>query len=122
MHYIVSNIEKERCVSNRRNVRFLGDSIDRLRDFPSDARQEAGFQLDRVQAGGLPADFRPMPSVGAGVMEIRIRESNGAYRVFYVANRADRVYVLHCFQKKSQKTAKRDIELGQQRYKELPPQ
>ena len=109
-------------MSNRRNVRFLGDSIDRLRDFPSDARQEAGFQLDRVQAGGLPADFRPMPSVGAGVMEIRIRESNGAYRVFYVANRADRVYVLHCFQKKSQKTAKRDIELGQQRYKELPPQ
>lgn len=109
-------------MSNRRNVRFLGDSIDRLRDFPDDARQEAGFQLDRVQAGGLPADFRPMPSVGAGVMEIRIRESNGAYRVFYVANRADRVYVLHCFQKKSQKTAKRDIELGQQRYKELPPQ
>ena len=109
-------------MSNRRNVRFLGDSIDRLRDFPSDARQEAGFQLDRVQAGGLPADFRPMPSVGAGVMEIRIRESNGAYRVFYVANREDRVYVLHCFQKKSQKTAKKDIELGQQRYKELPPQ
>lgn len=107
-------------MSNRRRVCFLGDSIDRLRGFPDDARQEAGFQLDRVQAGGLPADFRPMPSVGAGVMEIRIRESNGAYRVFYVANREDRVYVLHCFQKKSQKTAKKDIELGQQRYKELP--
>lgn len=109
-------------MSNRRSVRFLGDSIDRLRDFPDDARHEAGFQLDRIQAGGLPADFRPMSSIGSGVMEIRIRESNGAFRVFYVANREDKVYVLHCFQKKSQKTAKRDIELGQQRYKELPQQ
>lgn len=107
-------------MSNRRNVLFLGDSIDQLRAFPGDARQEAGFQLDRVQAGGLPADFRPMPSVGSGVMEIRIRESSGAFRVFYVANRGDKVYVLHCFQKKSQKTAKKDLELGKQRYKELP--
>tara|TARA_R110000824_G_scaffold207846_1_gene393407 strand:- start:32156 stop:32467 length:312 start_codon:yes stop_codon:yes gene_type:complete len=103
-------------------VRFLGNSIDRLRDFPDDAKHEAGFQLDRIQAGVLPADFRPMSSIGSGVMEIRIRESNGAFRVFYVANREDKVYVLHCFQKKSQRTAKRDIELGQQRYKELPQQ
>jgi len=61
-----------------------------------------------------------MPSVGPGVMEIRIREHNGAFRVFYVANRGDAVFVLHCFQKKTQQTAKKDIDLGKQRYKELP--
>ncbi|XKH61871.1 type II toxin-antitoxin system RelE/ParE family toxin (plasmid) [Halomonas sediminis] len=105
---------------NRRHIRFIGDSLDRLRDFPQDAKHEAGFQIDRVQSGGVPDDFRPMPSLGPGAMEIRIRESNGAFRVFYVANREEAVYVLHCFQKKSQKTAKRDIELGKQRYKELP--
>jgi phage-related protein len=53
-------------------------------------------------------------------MEIRIREDDGAFRIFYVANRADAVYVLHCFQKKTQKTSKKDIELGKQRYGELP--
>lgn len=104
----------------RKPVRFIGDSLDRLRDFPLEAKQEAGFQIDRVQAGGLPSDFRPMPGIGSGAMEIRIRESNGAFRVFYVTNREDAVYILHCFQKKSQKTAKKDIGIGQQRYKELP--
>ena len=61
-----------------------------------------------------------MPSVGPGVTEIRIREDNGAFRIFYVANRGDAVFVLHCFQKKTQQTAKKDIDLGRQRYKELP--
>ncbi|PMR67263.1 type II toxin-antitoxin system RelE/ParE family toxin [Halomonas heilongjiangensis] len=107
-------------MTRKKPVAFVGDSRDRLRDFPQDAKRAAGYQIDRIQAGGVPDDYRPMPSVGHGVMEIRIREDNGAFRIFYVANRADAVYVLHCFQKKTQKTTKKDIDLGKRRYKELP--
>lgn len=107
-------------MGRKKPVAFVGDSRDRLRDFPMGARREAGFQIDKVQAGGHPNDFRPMPGIGPGVVEIRIREDNGAFRVFYVANRDDAVFVLHCFQKKTQKTARKDIELGKRRYRDLP--
>jgi phage-related protein len=98
---------------------FLGDSLKSLRDFPEDARQDAGYQLDKVQHGEQPDDFKPMPSIGRGVEEIRVRDDSGAYRVIYTARLADAVYVLHAFQKKTQATAKRDIDLARARYSEL---
>lgn len=100
-------------------IEFRGDSLDQLRGFPDEAKQTAGYELGRVQQGKMPVHYRPMPDVGRGVIEIKIREASGAYRVFYVASQGDAVYVLHCFQKKSQQTEKRDIELGKQRYREL---
>jgi phage-related protein len=60
-----------------------------------------------------------MNSVGQGVREIRIRDAGGAFRVMYVAKFADAVYVLHCFQKKTQTTRKADLDLAGQRYREL---
>ena len=60
-----------------------------------------------------------MPTVGAGVREIRIHDVDGAFRVVYVARFADAIYVLHCFQKKTQQTAKRDIDLARKRFKAL---
>ena len=93
-----------------RPVRFLGDSLKCLRDFPDDARQDAGYQLDKVQRGEQPDDFKPMPAIGKGAEEIRVAEESGAYRVIYVARRPDAVYVLHAFQKKTQATSKQDIE------------
>jgi phage-related protein len=99
-------------------IAFLGGSLDDLRGFPADARREAGYQLDRVQRGLDPDDWRPMPSVGAGVREIRVRERAGAFRVIYVATFADVVYVLHAFQKKTRQTAKRDIDLAASRLRE----
>ena len=84
---------------------------------PADVRHDMGLELMRVQYGGQPTDFKPMASVGAGVYEIRVRDPSGAYRAFYVAKFDSVVYVLHAFQKKSQKTAKSDIELGKLRYK-----
>jgi len=102
-----------------RPVRFLGDSLKRLRDFPEDARHDAGYQLDKVQRGGQPDDFKPMPTVGKGVEEIRVSEASGAWRVIYVARRADAVYVLHAFQKKTQATAKKDLEIARRRFREL---
>jgi phage-related protein len=97
-------------------IEFLGDSLRSLREFPDDAKRDAGYQLDRVQHGLQPDDFKPMPTIGKGVEEIRVRDDTGAYRVIYTARLADAVYVLHAFQKKMQATSKRDIDLAKQRF------
>ena len=94
-------------------VEFRGSALNDLRSFPQPAMREAGYQLDRVQNGLPPNDAKAMPTIGAGVVELRIWDEAGAFRVVYVAKLADAVYVLHCFQKKTQQTAKRDIELAQ---------
>lgn len=100
-------------------VRFLGDSLKCLRDFPEDARHDAGYQLDKVQRGGQPDDFKPMPSIGNGVEEIRLWDDSGTYRVIYTSRLADAVFVLHAFQKKTQATAKRDIDIAKERFAQL---
>ncbi len=94
---------------------FVGDSLKRLREFPEEARHDAGYQLDRVQRGQTPDDYKPMPSIGKGVEEIRIWDDSGTYRVIYTARLADAVYVLHAFQKKTQATSKRDMDIARQR-------
>lgn len=97
---------------------WLGDSLERLREFPPDARRAAGYQLERVQAGAMPADWKPMPGVGLGVNELRVR-IGGAYRVFYIAKFAEAIYVLHAFQKKTPKTPVADRALARARFGEL---
>jgi phage-related protein len=84
---------------------------------PAGIRHDIGLELMRVQFGGEPTDFKPMRSVGAGVYEIRVRDTSGAYRAMYIAKFEAAVYVLHAFQKKTQQTAKTDIELGKARYR-----
>jgi phage-related protein len=79
-------------------------------------RRKTGLELRAVQRGREPTDFKPVPSVGTGVYEIRIHAQD-AYRVFYVAKFEEAIYVLHAFQKKTQKTTKHDIEIGRQRYR-----
>jgi len=102
-----------------KSIRFLGDSLKRLREFPDDARQDAGYQLDKVQRGEQPDDFKPMPSIGPGVEEIRIWDEAGTFRVIYTARVDDAVVVLHAFQKNTQTTSKRDIELARMRWSQL---
>ena len=104
---------------DRKPVEFRGSALDDLRAFPQAARREAGHQLDQVQHGREPDDWKPMNTVGQGVREIRIRDAAGAFRVLYVAKFDDAVYVLHCFQKKTQKTNKADLNLAAQRYRDL---
>lgn len=99
-------------------VHFEGDS-QRLREFPRPVRDDLGFQLYRLQLGRQPADFKPMPTIGPGVEELRVRDVSGAYRIVYTARLADAVYVLHAFRKKSQATGKQDIELAAARYAAL---
>jgi phage-related protein len=100
-------------------VEFRGSALDDLRAFPAAARREAGYQLDQVQRGREPDDWKPMNTIGRGVREIRIRDAAGAFRVLYVAKFDDAVYVLHCFQKTTQKTSKADLNLAAQRYRDL---
>jgi phage-related protein len=99
-------------------LKFIGSSQEDLVNFPRDARRECGRELDRVQRGLMPTDFKPMLNVGKGVYEIRVHVL-GEWRVLYVARHGDAVYVLHAFQKKSPKTAKPDIDLAIRRYKQM---
>ena len=99
-------------------LRFVGSSLTDLHNFPAEARREAGFELYAIQRGFEPSDWKPMKAIGSGVREIRIRVL-GEWRVLYVAKFADTVYVLHAFQKKTQKTSRKDIEIAQRRYKQL---
>lgn len=100
-----------------KEVIFVGSSLDDLRAMPDAVRAALGVDLMIVQYGGNPRDFKPMKTVGAGAYEVRYRDDNGAFRVIYVAKYDNAVYVLHAFQKKTQKTSKADIELAASRYK-----
>lgn len=98
-------------------LEFLGSSRDDLVAMPADVRHEIGVDLMRVQLGGQPTDLKPMPAVGSGVFEIRVRDASGVYRVMYVAKFENAIYVLHAFQKKTERTARADIELARVRYR-----
>lgn len=106
-------------MARHKDVVFLGSSLKDLKAFPIDAKRAAGYQLDGLQRGEEVSDGKPMKTVGEGVNEIRIQEGSGAFRVFYVVNRPEAVYVLHAFRKTTQKTERRDIDLARSRFKEL---
>jgi phage-related protein len=90
----------------RKAIEFCGSALDDLKAFPDEIRREAGFQLDQVQQGRDPDDWKPMSSIGVGVREIRVKDDVGAFRVMYVAKFPEAIFVLHCFQKKTQKTSR----------------
>ena len=100
-------------------VAFLGNSLKNLRDFPKDVRQDAGRQIDRVQKGKQPDDFKPMPSIGKGVEEIRLWDDAGTFRVIYTARLAHAMYVLHAFQKKTATTSQRDLDMAKTQLTQL---
>jgi phage-related protein len=101
-----------------KSLRFMGSSLDDLRNFPDEARRAAGFELHAVQNGLEPSDWKPMAVIGPGAKEIRIHVL-GEWRVIYVAKLPDAVYVLHAFQKKTGKTSRHDIDLARQRYRQI---
>lgn len=98
-----------------KSLKFIGTCLDDLKEFPAEARRAAGFELDALQRGLQPSDWKPMKNVGAGACEIRIHVS-GEWRVIYVARFRDAIYVLHAFRKKTQKTRQQDIEIAHARY------
>ena len=104
-------------IIRKKPIEWAGDSREVIRRFPEIAKQRSGRELARVQEGLEPTDCKPMPSIGLGVSEIRLREDSGAFRVIYVAKFSEAIYVLHAFQKKAQKTPKAEIELARKRYR-----
>ena len=102
-----------------KEIRWVGSSYDDLLDFPDDPRREAGFQPGKLQAGLDPDDWKPFDDVGKGAREIRIRDATGIFRVMYVAKFAEAIYVLHCFQKKTEATSKRDKDIAETRYRAI---
>lgn len=95
---------------------FLGSSQNDMRSFPASVRHEVGLELMRVQFGSMPTNYKPMPVVGSGTYEVRVKIA-GEWRAIYVAKFETAVYVLHAFQKKTEKTPAGDIELARKRYK-----
>lgn len=100
-----------------KDTEWVGSSLDDIQKFPNSAKREAGYQLHKVQNGLNPDDFKPMPTIGAGVHEIRVHDDgNNAYRVIYIAKFEGYVYVLHAFHKTTRTTSKKDIDLAKVRY------
>ena len=104
-------------MDDEKEIRWVGSAYDDLRAFPQEPRKEAGFQLGKVQAGLAPTDWKPFDEVGAGTKEIRVKDANGIHRVLYVAKFEEAIYVLHCFQKKTQATGKQDKAIAAARYR-----
>jgi len=97
-------------------IYWVGTSYKDLLEFPSDAKQDAGYQLHRIQNGLDPEDWKSFQTIGTGVKEIRISDDGKAFRIMYVAKFSGKIYVLHSFQKKSQKTPPKDIHVARSRY------
>jgi len=101
-----------------KQIVWLGDSKAVVKSFPGAARQRAGAELWEVQNGFDPTDWKPMPSVGRGVREVRIK-IEGQYRIIYLTSRPEGIYVLHAFRKKTRTTPKKDIDLAKERLKTI---
>ncbi|AJZ59883.1 type II toxin-antitoxin system RelE/ParE family toxin [Paraburkholderia fungorum] len=106
-------------MEQEKEIRWMGSSYHDLLTFPEEPRRRAGFQLGKIQAGLDPDDWKPFDSIGAGTREIRIREADGIYRVMYVTKFVEALYVLHCFQKKTQKLPPQDRKIAETRYRAI---
>ena len=100
-------------------IDWRGSALSDLQGFPADAKRLAGFQLRKLQLGVNPDEFKPMPDIGSGVNEIIVDTADGWYRVMYVAKFEEAVYVLHSFQKKTNKTSQPDVDIAKRRYKSV---
>lgn len=102
----------------RKAVHFVGSSGDDLRKFPEGVQEDIGYQIEQVQEGRMPDNFKPMNDVGSGAYEIRERDGATHYRVIYVAKLGNTVYILHAFRKNQNKTPPKDLKLAQKRYRD----
>ena len=103
---------------DRKDVKWLGDSLEVLKSYPKKVRQKLGWNIDMVQLGKMPIDAKSMSTVGKSVWELRAMH-RGQFRLFYLVKKADAIYVLHVFKKKTQKTSAKDLRLAKQRLNEI---
>ena len=100
-----------------KNIIFIGQSKNIIKSFPQAAKRNTGYQLDKIQNGKEPSDWKPVNTIGTGVREIRIKDKEGIYRVIYISKFKQSIYVLHAFKKKARKTSKHDIDVVKTAYK-----
>lgn len=100
----------------RKPIHWIGTTLEDIKQFPDNIKREIGFDLDLVQQGLLPRDYKAMQNLGSGIMEIRVRDISGAFRLIYVAKFENAIYCLHSFQKKTQKTSPKDLAIIKTRY------
>ena len=112
-------MSSERREKETAEVVWEGDSLELIRGFPDPVRQDLGAELRRLQTGDRPLNSRPMPSIGARVYELREQDERAWYRVIYLAKIGNRIYILHCFEKKSAKTGKNDLAVAKTRLKRV---
>ena len=98
-------------------IAWEGNSREVLQSFPEGVRQNLGFQLWQLQQGERPADYRPLPSIGPGVFELRDQDERAWYRVVYLSRIDDVIYVLHSFEKKSREMPRKEFETAKRRFK-----
>lgn len=104
-----------------KRIGWAGRSLSELREFPKAITQEAGYQLYLMQKGELPKGTKPMGRIGKGCMELVINGNGTWYRILVSPTRdPETVWVLLCFQKKTNKTPNNEIELAQQRLRQIP--
>ncbi len=103
-------------MKDEKPIYWVGTSYKDLLEFPNIAKQDAGYQLHRIQNGLDPENWKSFQTVGIGVREVRISEEGNIFRVMYVTKFADKIYVLHSFQKKTHKTSPKDIHIAKTRY------
>jgi phage-related protein len=115
---IISNRGGESLPAKPKPVVFLAKTRDWLRAFPDKAKQQAGNELNELQQGRLPSDWKPMPNVGAGALEIRVHKPH-EHRVICIAKFPEAIYVLNAFEKKTQKTPKKELDLARRSYAEI---
>ena len=114
---IVARVSEEVEDSRLAPIAWEGDSREVLKGFPEGVRQNFGFELWQLQLGERPSDYRPLPSIGAGVYELRDQDQRAWYRVVYLSRTNNVIYVLHCFEKKSREMPRKDFEKAKQRFK-----
>lgn len=101
-------------------IHWEGDSREVLASFPDDVKADLGFALFELQQGKKPSiQTRRMESIGAGVYELREGDERTWYRVIYLSKIDDVIYVLHCFEKQSRKTDKRDLRIASERLSQV---
>jgi phage-related protein len=98
-------------------IAWESDSREVLQEFPESVRQNLGFQLWQLQQGERPSDYRPLPSIGAGVFELRDQDERAWYRVVCLSRIRGVIYVLNCFEKKSREMPRKEFEKARQRLK-----
>jgi phage-related protein len=112
-------LSSEHHATTAAEVVWEGDSLEVIRYFPGPVRQDLGAELRRLQEGGRHLNSRPMPSIGARVYELKEQDERAWYRVIYLAKVGNRIYILHCFEKKSAKTGKNDLAVAKARLKRV---